>query len=159
MHLLKVRRSTRIQPRSRDNGPASADTAQIPRQWTIVPRYGQIPRQRAIVRRYGSEWTSARFALELTLRHRSFRNAKLDGGTPPYEQLAAASSATAPTAAGPSEILGPAVRRKGQRRVSPWGTKTSGRIFASKRRRTPLRVSPRAAASMASAASLPALLM
>jgi len=32
-----------IQPRSRDNGPASADTAQIPGQWASVRRYSPDP--------------------------------------------------------------------------------------------------------------------
>src|SRR5438105_4874036 len=32
-----------IRPRSRDNGPASADMAQIPRQWASVRRYSPDP--------------------------------------------------------------------------------------------------------------------
>src|SRR5947209_3844149 len=35
--------SPQIQPRSRDNGPESPDTAQIPGQWASVPRYGPDP--------------------------------------------------------------------------------------------------------------------
>src|SRR5882724_11264849 len=97
MHLLKVRRSTRIQTRSRDNGPLSADMAQIPRQRASARRYSpdpettgqrpqiqprsrdtgplspdtaQIPRQRAVVPRYGPDPETMDHCPQIQLRSR-----------------------------------------------------------------------------------------